>query len=281
MIRLPSTRLILRLSFLLYLVYTTMTLLPVQASERQSPYELRLETDLLLGTAGLGFIIPATLLRFNTAPLRESELAVFRASEVNDFDRAATANYSTAAGTVSDILMISSLSLPLALLANASIRDDYLSIGIMALEVLTITEGVTGMSKTLSLRARPFVYNANAPLQEKLSPDARLSFFSGHTSQAAAFSFFAAKVISDYHPDSKLKPLIWAAAVTIPALTGYMRFKAGRHFSSDVIAGYAVGALAGYFVPYLHQRGSPRRSIVLVPKVGQQSIGLGLEISVY
>ena len=75
-----------------------------------------------------------------------------------------------------------------------------------------------------------------------------------HTSLSAAGSFFAARVFSDYYPDSKWKPVVWGAAVAIPAVTGYLRVRGGRHFPTDVIAGYAVGALAGWGVPALHKR---------------------------
>lgn len=90
-------------------------------------------------------------------------------------------------------------------------------------------------------------------LNAKLTKSARYSFFSGHTSSAAAMSFFTAKVFSDYFPDSKWKPLVWTMAATLPALTGYFRIKGGKHYPTDVIMGYTVGALIGFFVPYIHQ----------------------------
>ena len=70
----------------------------------------------------------------------------------------------------------------------------------------------------------------------------------------AANTFFAAKVFSDYYPDSKWKPVVWTAAATIPAITGYLRVKGGRHFTTDVITGYAVGAAVGYLVPHFHKK---------------------------
>ncbi|MEQ8424859.1 MAG: phosphatase PAP2 family protein, partial [Cyclobacteriaceae bacterium] len=79
--------------------------------------------------------------------------------------------------------------------------------------------------------------------------------FSGHTSHTAAASFFMAKVISDYHPNMNkgARIILWSAAVYIPALTATLRVKAGKHFPSDVVAGYAVGAFAGWLIPQLHK----------------------------
>jgi membrane-associated phospholipid phosphatase len=38
----------------------------------------------------------------------------------------------------------------------------------------------------------------------------------------------------------------------MPLTTGLMRYKAGKHFWTDVLIGYAVGALVGVGVPALH-----------------------------
>lgn len=70
----------------------------------------------------------------------------------------------------------------------------------------------------------------------------------------AASTFFMAKVYSDYFPDSKYKPVVWTLAATIPAVTGYLRVRGGRHYPTDVLAGYALGATIGILVPHWHRR---------------------------
>jgi len=64
-------------------------------------------------------------------------------------------------------------------------------------------------------------------------------------------------------PDSKWKPVVWGAAITIPAVMGYFRVAAGKHFPTDVMAGYLVGGAVGFLVPHLH-----RKKKVEDPKVG-------------
>ena len=49
-------------------------------------------------------------------------------------------------------------------------------------------------------------------------------------------------------------PYVWAAGLTLAALTGYLRLAADKHYVSDVLAGTAVGAAVGWAVPYLHYR---------------------------
>ena len=83
--------------------------------------------------------------------------------------------------------------------------------------------------------------------------NAKLSFYSGHTSTAAAMSFFVAKVFSDYLPNADVKFVIWTSAVVYPALTGLLRQDSGSHFPTDILIGYVTGALIGYFIPVLHK----------------------------
>ena len=108
------------------------------------------------------------------------------------------------------------------------------------------------MTKHLVHRARPYAYGALVPSEIRMDEDARRSFFSGHTSVSACNLFFAAKILADQYPDHPLKPWVWATAAIIPAYTGYQRIRAGEHFPSDVIVGYAVGALIGYMMPVIH-----------------------------
>ena len=65
-----------------------------------------------------------------------------------------------------------------------------------------------------------------------------------------------AKVVSDYHPNMKkgLKAVMWSGAVLIPATTAYLRVLAGRHFPTDVMAGFATGAFVGFIIPHLHKK---------------------------
>ena len=97
-----------------------------------------------------------------------------------------------------------------------------------------------------------FLYNESIPIEERLEADGRNSFLSGHTSMTALSTFMMAKMLVDYHPNTKYKPLIWTTATAIPLTTGFLRYKAGKHFFTDVLAGFAVGALTGYLVPHIH-----------------------------
>ena len=70
----------------------------------------------------------------------------------------------------------------------------------------------------------------------------------------AAICFTTAKVFSDYSDNRTHEALVWTGAVIVPAVTGYLRYNAGKHFPSDIIAGYFIGGAVGYLVPWLHRR---------------------------
>ena len=79
----------------------------------------------------------------------------------------------------------------------------------------------------------------------------------------------------DYHPDARIsaKIGIWAFAASIPAVTGYLRIRGGKHFPTDTIVGYLVGGLVGIGIPALHRPG--KNKIAKRVKI-QPTLGLGM-----
>jgi len=232
---------------------TIILLFLISLSWAQSPYHLQPKKELAyfgtgLGTAGLGFVA-----RSQTNVFTEDNLNLLLPNAIWEFDRNATTRYSLSAQSASDVLWYSSHAMPLLFLAGEKTRQDFGKISTLYGETILITSGLTLLTKYSVRRARPYSYNQDAPLAKRLSLDAKGSFFSGHTSLTAANTFFVAKVFSDYYPDSKWKPVVWVTAATVPAVTGYLRIQAGRHFPTDVIVGYVVGAAVGYFTPHLHK----------------------------
>jgi len=132
-------------------------------------------------------------------------------------------------------------------------RREAKEIGTMYFEAFALNVFSTQLVKYITLRNRPFMYNESVDISQKRTTNGRKSFYSGHVSHTATLSVFTAKVFSDLYPDSKWKTAIWATAIAIPTTTGYLRYKAGRHFPSDNVAGLVAGSLIGYFVPELHR----------------------------
>lgn len=218
----------------------------------QVRYELNpLREGILLG-GGVGLAVGGTVFANNVKPYSPEEVNNLRV-DIPHFDRFATRHYSLKAEHFSDWMGISSLALPLLAFTGREGRNQAGAIGIMLFEGATWTVGATNLAKALSLRPRPYVFNQDVPMSEKTAREARMSYFSGHVSISAYTAFAGARIFADLYPDSRWKPVVWAAAALIPAGAAYGRMKSGRHYLSDVVSGYLIGAAIGYFTPRLHR----------------------------
>ncbi len=218
-----------------------------------SPYELTYKLDLPLATTGLGLNFAYFLMDRKTERLSEAYILALDRSNINAFDRSAAFNWSRPAAISSDALMFGAMAAPSILLIDKNIRKDWQKLGVIWAQTMALNTGITNITKVLVKRTRPYVYNPSSASHYKHERDARYSFFSGHTSVTASMSFMTAKIFTDYNPGSKALPYIWAGAAVLPATTAFFRWKAGKHFLSDVLVGYLAGAAVGFIVPHLHK----------------------------
>jgi membrane-associated phospholipid phosphatase len=172
---------------------------------------------------------------------------------ISVFDRNATHNWNTTAAKWSDGLMISTGVLPLLFLIDERSRKDFGKVAMIYSEIFLVNVALTNLTKELVQRKRPYVYNPNVPLHEKMDKDATHSFFSGHVSLTAAMAFGFAQMYQDYFPNSPAKAGVWFGAAVLPLAVAILRNRAGKHFWTDVLVGYAVGAAVGILIPRLHK----------------------------
>ncbi|MCB0676279.1 MAG: phosphatase PAP2 family protein [Saprospiraceae bacterium] len=246
---------------------------PVDA---QSPYRIHWPQEAAYYAAGGASLGLGAYLRTRTPLFTTDELTTLDPHDINPFDRIATRWHSQAAHEASNYLWYGSHVLPFTLLAGREMREDFPTLVVLYSETVLINAGATLVTKYLFERPRPFVFDQITATDKKLTPNAKASFVSGHTSMTAANTFFVAKVFSDYHPDSPWKPVVWTAAASIPAVTGFLRVRGGRHYPTDVIGGYVLGGLIGYFVPHLHRRSAHHRELTIVPTPGGLHLTWGL-----
>lgn len=244
------------------------------------PYKLDLKREAWIGGAGLVFLAADLGLSTALEPLRAQDIAALDPAAVWGPDRSALKRYSMAADLRSDVALAVSATAAgvsgLLALDGKPFQREGVVLGVLWLETNVLAIGGTLFCKDAVHRARPFVYNTAVPLGPKLEKDARRSFFSGHTSLAAANTFFAAKVFSDYFPESPWKPMVWGLAAALPAWTGLERYLAGKHFPSDALAGYGFGALCGWLIPHLHRSAGDPSSLQILPFSGNESAGVSL-----
>lgn len=109
--------------------------------------------------------------------------------------------------------------------------------------------------KNIVMRLRPyFVPGYNVKLLRLIDEGADpmnvaaqgFSFPSGHSSSAAT-------VYSSLAAHEKKRKLLWIIAFVLPFLVGFSRVFVGAHFPTDVLCGWALGAVTVILVPWLRK----------------------------
>jgi membrane-associated phospholipid phosphatase len=219
-----------------------------------APYQLKTGREIALLGVGAASMGASLALTHTVEPLTQAEISLLNREDINIFDRKATYNWSTKADHTSTLTLAGTIGLTgLISLVARPIREDIKTVAVMYLETMLLTNGVKGTVKDVTQRTRPFAYNPDAPLDDKLDRDARQSFFSGHAANAFATAVFASEVFRHYFPYSKLKPVIWVSTLGLATATAYLRYEGGLHYPTDLLAGAAFGALVGWGIPKLHE----------------------------
>jgi len=219
----------------------------------QKLYKTSWDKEAILYGSSAAFIASGLYIDSGRDPITEYSLSLLNSSDLSGINQGTVDRFSNSASTQSDYFKNGILLVPFALLLSKQGRENTNELLVLYTEVIAFNSGVTVFTKSAFARYRPYAYNPDVSLDLKLTNTTRRSFFSGHTSHVASLSFFTAKVFNDLYPESDFRYLVWGGAIALPAITGYLRVKAGRHFPTDVIVGYGVGALVGYFIPHLHQ----------------------------
>jgi membrane-associated phospholipid phosphatase len=230
-----------------------------QMINAQQVYRLSYAADCSVTGVGVATWIPGFILYKKKTVLTDTQVEMLNKNDIMKIDRFAVNFWNTNVARSSDVVMFTSMTLPGLLFISKQVRNEAGIITLMYAQTCLLNAGLTGLTKELTQRKRPFVYNPDVPLSVKLQRDATSSFYSGHTSFTAASAFFMAKVFADTHPDSKWKPYVWTGAAILPLTTAVLRVRAGKHFLTDVLTGYIAGAVTGIIVPHLHL--SKRRSL--------------------
>ena len=223
------------------------------SAQYASPYDLSLGRGLAVGGTGLATAGLGQYFSNRMEPLSEAEVAALARGDIWAFDRLATRKRNRTALLISDVTGYGATVLPVSLLASGRVRDNAADAGLLYVQALLLNGGITQLVKNTARRSRPYTYNADVTLAQKRVKDARRSFFSGHTSNAAVNSFLTAQLYSDFYPDREQRGWVWVSAAVLPAVTGTTRVLSGNHYWTDVIVGYVVGAGIGILVPRLHR----------------------------
>ncbi|EJF11198.1 phosphatase PAP2 family protein [Pontibacter sp. BAB1700] len=226
----------------------------VSLAQNNSPYKTKFTIDAPITAAGMGLSYYGLTRMQDKEGLTEQQIANLNRNQVNSFDRFSVGYDSEQAKKISDIPFYGSFALPFFLAFDDDVRSNAGQVFGLYVQTMAVTGAIFTMTSAFAPRTRPLVYSPDVEMGEKMRANARNSFYAGHTTAAAAASFFFAKVFHDFNPDSPARTYVWLGAATVPAAVGYLRLRAGKHFLSDNLLGYAVGAAVGVVVPQLHKK---------------------------
>ncbi|WP_179345088.1 phosphatase PAP2 family protein [Winogradskyella ursingii] len=239
-----------------------------------SPYEWKWAKDGIWTTAALAGSAGGLLLiqKKDGLTMDEFERELENKDNINFLDRWAVGNDSESASKISDIPFAISFAAPFLLLLDDEVNDHTAQVLGIYLESMATTGAMYAITVGLVNRSRPYVYSDDLSIDRRTSNNGQRSFYSGHVAATATATFFAAKAFQNFNPDSAGIPYVWAGAAILPAAVGYFRIQAGQHFLTDVLLGYGLGALAGYYIPELHKR-KDESNFGLSPVMGRTSFG--------
>jgi membrane-associated phospholipid phosphatase len=201
--------------------------------------------------------------------MTEADILKLNPDDVNGFDRPVIfhnpAKYADAQKS-SDLFLNTSIFTPVLLLLDKKIRKDWLDLLALYLASHTVDNALYFAGAFSVRRPRPFLYNKDVPMNEKVGDNKSNSFFSGHVGFATTSTFFVVKVFTDYkHIKGWKRVLLYTAASVPPALVGFYRMESGRHFRSDVLLGFISGAASGILVPELHRIHKKNEKLSFLP----------------
>lgn len=229
------------------------------ARAARDPLRYRLDVDLTLTLGAAAFWGGSEELKAHLAP------AACRICGTNALDAGARDRLlwssPARARTLSDVLAFGVL--PAGVLAHSLLaaraggdpwKEGMVDVLVVA-EAATLAGALGQLVKFAAGRQRPFVHYGNVPEASRApDPDDNLSFWSGHSSLAFSLAVGAGTVA--HLRGDRSAPWILGAGLAAATATGWLRIAGDKHYLTDVLAGAAVGSLAGWAIPfYLHRRG--------------------------
>jgi hypothetical protein len=241
------------------------------ASNNGEVYKLRPAIDIPLTAVGTGWSLYAFTKIYSKDTSTTAQILALNKNDIASINRHGVKYYSEKAFDHSNLFFYGSMPLPLLLLVDKEIRKDAGKVGLLFLESMSVTGLLYTGSVYFHDKYRPYAYNPDVPIGRRKGGGAKNSFFAGHVALVGTSTFFMAKVYSDYHPESKVRWLLYTAASGATAATAYLRYKAGQHFLTDIIIGTAIGPLSGILVPHFHKvRNGKESSLSIVPYYGTE-----------
>jgi membrane-associated phospholipid phosphatase len=192
-------------------------------------------------------------------------------ADLNGFDRLTAGRWQPTWTHVSNVGIALVIAAPIGYLLAEEGSLNMLNDAVVIGESALLASSLSTIMTVAAGRPRPFLYGDKAPLEDRNSVDASMSFISSHTAISFAISTSTWMTYRRFHPDSRAHWAVLAIGDAAASVVGLARMFAGRHFPTDVIAGAVVGTSVGVLVPALH-----RSPVQVAPTASSEGAGLTL-----
>lgn len=182
-------------------------------------------------------------------------------NSINVFDRTIVRPYSSSLDKAGTFMTAGLLASPSLLILIPTIKNEYdwnnggikgaATLAFVYAQSIVCTYAAKEALKTVIDRKRPYMYFTGAPEGEISSGEFKDSFPSGHTSLAFCSASFLTVSYCRLFPHSRCKVAVGACSFAAASVVAASRVMAGCHFTTDVLAGAAIGTFFGAIFPML------------------------------
>jgi len=237
------------------------------------PYHLNPLREAICGGSGMAISLAPFLIKPPQKFLDIWEVSQLNTHDVNFMDRGVTNNRSLPLRATSRTLPVVSGLAGLATLVISPVfissgnqrLKDAATLGLIYLEGVLWSQGLAFGANTWINRPKPFVYNNNLPMEQRVFQNNNASFFS----KRSCFTFYNAGffclAVKDIFNDKRLTLYSSLIFGSLALGTTVTEIAAGEHFTTDVITGAAVGLVSAYFTLWVHRDKAKQNAFEIYP----------------
>lgn len=170
-------------------------------------------------------------------------------------DDAVRANFSDAAGNLSDKLLAVALTAPLFLQMSQGFDTSMGNASLIYAEAHAFDLLLANTAKIIVRRPRPYTHSQDPHVREfaaRQGADAYASFYSAHASTAFTSAMAGSLLYAARTDDLVARHAVWGFEFLMAGMTAQLRVRAGRHYRTDIWVGTLAGLTTGLLVPAAH-----------------------------
>ena len=246
------------------------------------PYELKPEQEMGLMITGTGLLYGSILGHMNKPAWGTIPISRLDPNDLCFIDRPAINNWRPG---LNDLREFFEPALSIGILGSIGTYglisysqsknwSELMTLTFMYFEGLYISTGAELLAKYFVNRPRPYTYNTDLPLDQRIRSGNNESFFSGNATLLFYNATFLSLTAFDLFPEAPWTPYIIGGSFAIAELSAIWSVRSGMHFPTDVLTGAAWGIAVALFINKIHKKGA--KGLNIMPWVIREGKGLAI-----